>query len=421
VENSTQRTNKWQIPFFTIWTGQAFSLMGSRLVQFALVWWLTETTGSATVLATSTMVVILPGVILGPFAGALVDRWNRKRVMLAADAFVALVSVWLAYLFWAGSASVWHIYVALLARALGGAFHNPAMQASTSLMVPKEHLSRVAGLNQTLQGAMNIVAPPLGALLLSLLPMQGIMGIDVGTALLAILPLIFVAIPQPERPVAGADVERPSVWAEFCAGLRYVRGWPGLIAILVMAMLVNFVVNPAFSLMPLLVTDHFQGGALELGGLQSASGIGMLLGGLLLSVWGGFRRRIYTSLGGLIAGGLGVTVVGLAPSSALWLALAALFVVGFTQPLINGTLGAILQATVAPEMQGRVFTLVTSAATAMMPLSLAIAGPVADVVGVRPWYIAGGLVFALMGVVGFLVPVVVNIEKNGDVEPAPNP
>jgi DHA3 family macrolide efflux protein-like MFS transporter len=191
-------------------------------------------------------------------------------------------------------------------------------------------------------------------------------------------------------------------------------------AIVGMAMILNFVVNPAFSLMPLLVTDHFQGDALQLGGLQSASGVGMLLGGLLLSVWGGFRRRIYTALGGLLVGGLGVTVVGLAPSNGLWLAIGALFVVGFTQPLINGTIGAIMQATVAPEMQGRVFTLVTSAATAMMPLSLAIAGPVADVVGVRPWYIAGGLVFALMGAASFVVPAIVNIEQNrgADEEPA---
>src|SRR5512136_454961 len=114
--------SNWKIPFFAIWTGQAFSLIGSSLVQFALVWWLTATTGSATVLATGTLVAILPGVVLGPFTGALVDRWNRRTVMIAADGFIALVSIWLAYLFWTGSASVWHVYVAMLARALGEAF-----------------------------------------------------------------------------------------------------------------------------------------------------------------------------------------------------------------------------------------------------------------------------------------------------------
>jgi DHA3 family macrolide efflux protein-like MFS transporter len=327
---------------------------------------------------------------------------------------VALVSAWLAYLFWRGSLSVWHVYVAMLARSLGGAFHWPAMQASTSLMVPKEHLSRVAGLNQTMQGTLNIVAPPLGALLIGLLPMQGIMGIDVATALMAITPLLFVAVPQPRR-TAEASSEgggRPSIWSDLRAGLRYVWGWPGLMAILVMAMLINFVVNPAFSLMPLLVTDHFHGGALQLGGLESAWGIGVVLGGLLLSVWGGFRRRVYTSLGGLVISGAGILLTGLIPEEGFPLALATLFVTGFMNPLVNGPLFAILQATVAPEMQGRVFTLAGSLGSAMMPLSLAVAGPVADAFGVRPWYVIGGAIFCLLGIASFTVPAIVTIEDS---------
>jgi DHA3 family macrolide efflux protein-like MFS transporter len=287
------------------------------------------------------------------------------------------------------------------------------MQASTSLMVPKEHLSRVAGLNQTMQGALNIAAPPLGAILLSLLPIHGVLGIDVGTALIAITCLFLVAIPQPERTaVAGTD-RQGSVWDDFRAGLHYVRGWPGLMAVLLLAMIINFVVNPAFSLMPLLVTEHFQGGALELGWLEAAWGVGMLAGGLLLGIWGGFRRRVYTSLTGLVLAGVAIVVVGLAPEGGLVLAAGALAVAGFMNPLINGPLFAILQATVAPEMQGRVFTLVGSLASAMMPLSLAVAGPVADAIGIQPWYVIGGAVFALLGLGSFLVPAIVHIEDNG--------
>lgn len=196
------------------------------------------------------------------------------------------------------------------------------------------------------------------------------------------------------------------------AGLRYIAGWPGLLAILVMAMIINFVVNPAFSLMPLLVTDHSGGGALQLASLQSAWGVGMVVGGLVLSVWGGFKKRIYTSLSGLVVSGIGIMLVGLAPANGIELALAALLVAGFMNPMVNGPLFAILQGSVAPEMQGRVFTLVASLSSAMMPLSLVVAGPVADVVGVRPWYIVGGAVFALIGVIGFFVPVIVNLEEN---------
>jgi DHA3 family macrolide efflux protein-like MFS transporter len=423
MQKSDTLPRRWQVPFFTIWTGQAISLIGSRLVQFALVWWLTETTGSATVLATATLVAILPGVVLGPFAGALVDRWSRRKVMIAADAFIALVTAWLAYLAWSGNLDIWHVYIAMFARALGGAFHWPAMQASTSLMVPEEHLSRVAGLNHTMQGALNIIAPPLGAVLLSLLPLHGIMGIDLLTAALAITPLLFIAIPQPPRAQVpqGTAAPKPSVLADMREGLRYVAGWPGLLAVLAMAMIINFVVNPAFSLMPLLVTDHFEGDALQLASLQSAWGIGMVVGGLVLSVWGGFKKRVYTSLLGLVISGIGIMTVGLAPANGVEVALIALFVAGFMNPMVNGPLFAILQARVAPEMQGRVFTLVGSLSSAMMPLSLLVAGPIADAVGVRPWYIVGGAVFALIGAIAFFVPVIVNVEQNqnGHKEPEP--
>ncbi len=398
-------------PFFTIWTGQAISLLGSMLVQFALVWWLTASTGSARVLASATLVAILPGIFVGPFAGALVDRWNRRGLMIVADGIIALATVGLAYLFAVGAVRVWHIYVLMFVRATAGGFHWPAMRASTSLMVPERHLSRVEGLNQALQGLMNIVAPPLGALLLSLLPLQGVLAIDVGTAALAIAPLFFIAIPQPQRRSSQAQ-SKTSLWQDVGEGLRYVWSWPGLLGVGVMATLINFLFNPAFALLPLLVTQHFGGQALELGWLESALGIGVVVGGLILSAWGGFRRRILTSLMGLIGMGVGILFIGLAPASAFWLALGAMFLAGFMNPIVNGPLFAVLQARVAPEMQGRVFTVIQSAATAMSPLSLAVAGPVADTLGVRVWYVAGGLVCALMGAAAFFVPAIVHLEDN---------
>jgi MFS transporter, DHA3 family, macrolide efflux protein len=402
----------WKIPFFAIWTGQGISLLGSRLVQFALVWWLTQTTGSATVLATATMVAVLPGVILGPFTGTLVDRWNRRRVMIAADTFVALVALVLVILAWSGQLQVWHVYAAMLARAVGEGFHWTAMQASTSLMVPDQQLARIAGLNQTLHGTLNIAAPPLGALALAILPLHAILSIDVVTALTAVAPLLFIAVPQPvKQGVADAARGAAALWNETREGLRYVWGWSGLKAVLLLAMVINFVVNPAFALMPLLVTRHFGGEALQLGTLQSGYGIGMVLGGLLLSTWGGFRRRILTSLCGLVAAGVAIAGVGLAPSDLFVMAIVSMFLAGLMNPLINGPLFAILQSVVTPAMQGRVFTLVGSLATAMMPLSLAVAGPVSDLIGVRVWFILGGTTLALLGAGAFLIPAIVHLEE----------
>jgi len=407
---------KWAARFFGIWTGQAVSLIGSSVAQFALVWWVTKLTGSATVLATATMVAVLPGVFLGPIAGAYVDRLNRRRVMIAADGVVALAALALAYLFWSGSMQVWHLYVVMLVRAIGGSFHWPAMQASTTLMVPKEHLSRIAGLNQTLNGVMSIAGPPLGALLLAVMPLYGIMLIDVGTAALAIVPLLFAQIPQPQRSTgvqgAAADGKKQSIWTDVAEGLRYVWSWPGLFMILIAAMIINFVMAPASSLMPLLVTKHFHGDALQLGTLEAAWGIGVIAGGLFLSAWGGFRRRIYTTLLGVTLMGLGIILTGLAPSTMFWLAVTGNAIAGFMNPITNGPLFAVLQATVAPDYQGRVFTVVSSLASAMMPLSLAVAGPLADWLGISAWYVIGGLSCVAMGVVARFIPAIVNLEQN---------
>ena len=406
---------RWAPRFFAIWTGQAFSLLGSMLVQFALVWWLTQTTGSATVLAMATLVAVLPGIVIGPFAGALVDRWNRRLIMIVADSLIALVTLWLIYLYATGRMQVWQVYVAMFLRAALGGFHWPAMQSSTSLMVPKEHLARVAGLNQTMMGVMNIISPPLGALLLSVLPLGKVLAVDVVTAGLAVLPLLFVTIPQPERAASAAapGAARASVWADLRAGLRYVAGWPGLLAILVMAMAINFVVNPAFSLMPILVTKYFGLGALQLGWLESVWGIGVVVGGLVLSVWGGFKRRVVTSLLGIIGMGIGTLIVGLSPVGAFTMALMGMLVAGFMNPIVNGPFMAVMQSSVAPEMQGRVFSLIQSASLAMMPLSLLLAGPLADKLGVRVWYVAGGVLCIVIGALAFAVPAIMQVEENG--------
>jgi len=405
--------HNWAARFFTVWGGQAFSLFGSALVQFALVWHLTKQTGSATILATATLVAMLPQIVLGPFAGALVDRWNRRIIMMVADGVIALATVFLIYLFASGQVQIWHIYAIMMIRSLGGAFHYPAMQASTSLMVPEKYLMRISGANQTLQGAINIVAPPTGALLLEMLPMQGVLVIDIGTAMLAILPLAFIHIPQPVR---ANEIEQVSgsFMKDVREGLQYVASWPGLLAILIMATVINFLLTPTGALMPLLITKHFGLGALEFGLMDSAWGFGVIIGGLILSLWGGFKRKVATSMMGIIGIGLGVTVVGFAPGNMYWLAIAGIAFSGVMNPITNGPLFALVQSTVKPEMQGRVMSLIISAATAMSPLSLMVAGPLSDAIGIRSWFWFGGVICLLMGIAAFFVPAIMNVENNRD-------
>jgi DHA3 family macrolide efflux protein-like MFS transporter len=402
----------WSVRFFTIWTGQAFSLFGSALVQFALIWWLTQKTHSAVTLTMATLVGMLPQVFLGPFAGALVDRWNRRIIMIVADGSIALATLALAGLFATGQIQVWHVYLALAVRSLGGAFHFPAMSASTPLMVPEKHLTRISGMNQTLQGVIGMIAPPAGALLLEVLSTQGVLMIDVVTAAIAIAPLFFFSIPQPVRQVSEEHAEKSNLFTEVREGFQYIRGWTGLMAVLGMAFFLNFLLTPTGSLMPLLITNHFGKGALEFGLMDSASGLGMVLGGLLLSVWGGFKRKIATSMTGIVGIGFGVMLTGFAPAGLFWLAVAGTALSTFMLPIANGPLGAILQGNVRPDMQGRVMSLVGSVATAMTPLGLLIAGPFSDAFGIRTWYWVAGLLTILMGVGGFLTPVVMNVENN---------
>ena len=400
---------RWKARFFTIWTGQQLSIVGSRAAQFALVWWLTTTTGSATVLASAALVAMIPQIVLGPFVGALIDRWNRRVVMILADSFIALVGLWLAYLFWSGSMEVWHVYVVMLARSLGGAFHWPAMAASTTLMVPERHYTRIAGLNQTIHGLLTVLGPPLGAFLMSLLPLHGVMMVDVGTAAFAVAPLLFLSVPQPAREHVEA-VKARSFLANARDGLRFVFSWPGLLALLVGASILKIALMPAFSLSPLLIKDHFGGGASELGFFDAMAGVGMLAGGLALSVWGGFKRKIHTILVGLTGIGLACIVLGLTPSGMFWLAIGCVFVIGVMVSLTDAPVSALLQATVPPEMQGRVFALLGSLFSLTTPLGLAIAGPIADVTGVPFWFLLAGLICTATAVISFFIPALIHIE-----------
>jgi DHA3 family macrolide efflux protein-like MFS transporter len=405
-----ETASHWKLTFFAFWLTQALSLFGSGLASFALVWWITESTGSATLLATASLAALLPGVLFGPIAGALVDRLNRKWIIIISDAVSALFALLLAVLFWTNSIQLWHIYLINSMRAVAGAFQFPAVQSSTSLMVPKEQLARVAGLNQALQGVTMIATPPLGALLLSILPIHSILGIDMLSAVVAICLLLTIAIPQPMIHHATTRVVA-TVWQDLRAGFSFLRRWPALLSVMCIAALLNLVLTPAFTLVPILVTQHFHGSALQLGWINAAYGFGIIGGGAVLGVWGGFKRRILTSLLGLIGLGVGSFLIGFSPKDAYGIAVAGMALVGMMNTFANGPFFAILQSIVPPEMQGRVFTVLMSVSMMIAPFGLALAGPLADRFGVQLWYILGALICGLMVTWIVLSPALMHLEE----------
>jgi MFS transporter, DHA3 family, macrolide efflux protein len=392
---------QWTVTFFTFWFTQAISLIGSGLASFALVWWITQSTGSATVLATASLTAMLPGIVLGPLIGALVDRLDRKWVIIISDGVSATMALLLVILFWTDGIQLWQIYVINVLRGLAGSFQFPAVQASTSLLVPKEQLARIAGLNQSLQGLTMVATPPLSALLLSLLPMHSILGIDFFTAVIAISLLFAVRIPQPRLDQKSTNITG-TVWQEMRAGISFLTRWPTLLSVMGIAALLNLVLTPAFLLTPILVTRHFNGSALQVAWINAAYGLGLLGGGALLGVWGGFKRRILTSLLGVTGLGVGSFLIGVAPSNGYWMALTGMVIVGMMNAFANGPFFAILQSVIPSEIQGRVFTVLMSVSMAMAPVGLALAGPVADRFGIRVWYALGTLVCGLMAAwIGF--------------------
>ncbi len=402
----------WKRRFFTIWTGQAISLLGSQVVHFAIVWYLTEQTGSATVLTIATLFGVLPGVILSPIAGTLVDRSNRRLVMILADALIGLVRLAGVFLFATGAIEVWHIYLMSFVGSAAGSFQHPAMAASTALMVPRKHLSRVAGMNQTLHGAISIAAAPLGALLMGLTSIANMLLMDFATMLLAVIPLFFIPIPQPEAAQpAQSRSAKPSLMSDLKEGVRYILTWPGLALIILMAMALNFLISPAMSLLPLLVTEHFGGNEVQLALLNTIMGAGMLVGGLILSAWGGFKKRILTTFMGLSISGAALAAFGLVPAHLFFLALISFGIANLMMPLVNGPIRAVTQAAVAPEMQGRVFSLMSTGTTLAMPIGLLLAGPISDTIGIQTWFIVAGAGMGLAGLLGFLTPALREIES----------
>ena len=240
--------------------------------------------------------------------------------------------------------------------------------------------------------------------------MQAVLAVDVGTAFLAIAPLFVVRVPQPQREEVPEGTGRPSMVADLREALRFLRAWPALLLVIAVAVLVNLLIFPALSLQPLLVTEHFGGDALQLAWFQSAFGVGMLSGGVTLGVWGGFKRKSLTGLLALALSGAGFAVIGLAPSDAFPLALGAMFFAWFMNPIANGALMAVLQVIVPAEMQGRVFTLLQSAAGARIPLGLIIAGPLAEVLSVQSWFLIAGITMAVMGTGALFVPAITRLD-----------
>ena len=379
----------WQLRFWAIFGGQALSLVGSALTQFVLLWWITDTTGSISALAIAGMVALLPQALLSPLGGTFADRYSRRLLMIIADAVSALCMVVLIALFLSGRIELWHAYAMMFIRSCMQAFQAPAAAASMAMLVPKGFLPRAAGLNQSLQSFTTVASAPLGALAISVMPMGWALSIDVVTALLGIVPLLIFRIPQ---IAAGAAV---SLWREFREGVDLVWSNPGLRRLYALMGAVVLVIMPSFTLVPLLVKEHFAGGAPQVALMEGLAGVGMVLGGVVVAVLAP-RRQVPWILWGFAASCLTLALTGLMPSHFFTAAVVWWVVSGFTFIIGNAPLTALLQASIPNHLQGRALSLLTMVMGLAAPVGLALATPLGELIGIR-W------LFVLMGCLGGLI------------------
>lgn len=365
--------SRGMITFLLLWSGQVVSTLGSSLTGFALSVWVYQQTGSATRFALIALVTMLPGILLSPVAGALVDRWDRRWALIVADTGAAISSLTLALLLRLDRLELWHIYPLLALSSSFSAFQFPAFSAATSLLVPRRHLGRASGMTQMGAGIAEIVAPVLAGALVVTIGLWGVLLIDVATFLFAITVLLFVRIPRPEASAVGI-ASRGSLLSEAAFGWTFIRQRPGLLALL----LLFATTHVGLGMMQVLVTPMILSftTADVLGRVLSVAASGMLAGSVLMTVWGGPRRRVAGILGFLLLQGIVLMFGGLRPNAVLIAASGFVFL--FCTPLIIGSSQAIWQSKTPPDLQGRVFAVRRMIAWSTLPLAYLIAGPLAD-------------------------------------------
>ncbi|MCS6844702.1 MAG: MFS transporter [Caldilineales bacterium] len=407
--------------FLLVWVGQVISVLASSMSHFGLTIWMFQQTGSATALGLLQVAFIVPFLILSPVAGVLVDRHNRKLMMMVSDLAAAVATGGILLLLALDRLAFWHLYVAAALNGLGNTFQWPAYSAAISTMVPKEQYSRANGLMSLLEAGPGVLAPLMAGALLPIIGLVGILSLDMVTFFVAIAALAIVVVPRPKASAAGAEA-RGSVWQEAVYGFRYIFRRPGLLGLQLVFFFGNLFGGMAYTLLAPMVLARTGNNSVALGVVQSAGAVGAVVGGVVMSVWSGFRRRVHGVLLGWALSAVGVALLGVARTVGQWI--PAAFFAAVVSPLVNTSNQALWQAKVPPDVQGRVFSARRLIAWFTTPISPVIAGTLADfvfepamqgdtalaaafggLVGTGPG--AGmGLLVVLCGLLGLAVPLV---------------
>jgi MFS family permease len=359
--------------FLIVWFGQLVSLTGSGLTSFALGVWVYKSTGSVTQFSLILLSAMLPYILISPVAGALVDRWNRRWCMIVSDSGAGITTAVLALLLATGSLEIWHIYLAVSLSSVFKAFQLPAYTASTSMLIPKKYLPRASCVVRSGEACAQLISPLLAGVLLGIVKLQGVILIDLVTFLFALTTLLLVRFPNTKTAAVSED-GKASIWQDVVYGWTYIAVRPGLLVLLILFALDNFVTGVVEVLLTPLVLTFAS--VTELGTIQSIGGVGMVLGSLAMTIWGGPRSLICGIFAFDLFAHMIILAFGLRTSLPLFALLNFLFF--FSMPIINGCCDAIFLRKVAPEVQGRVFATIKMIWMSCIPLAYVVAGPLAE-------------------------------------------
>ena len=398
----------WKQRFFTIYAGQAVSLITSAILQMAIIFYITEKTGSAMVLSIASLIGFLPYAVLGPAIGVLVDRYNRKTIMIIADLIIAIAGAVLAFIALYMEIPIWMIMVVLFIRSVGTAFHSPALSAVTPLLVPEDQLTKCAGYSQSLQSISYIISPAAAAFLYSIWELNAIIAIDVFGAIVAIIALALIEIPK-------LDVEKQELSLSFIKemkdGFYILKENKGLFALLLIGTLYMLVYMPINALYPLISMEYFKGTPMHVSITEIAYASGMLIGSMLLGLFGSYKKRIILITASIFMMGASLTISGLLPPSGFVVFALCCAIMGLSVPFYSGVQTALFQERIKPEYLGRVFSLTGSIMSLAMPVGLILSGLFADRIGVSNWFLISGILIIGIAMICPFISVIKGLDE----------
>lgn len=379
-------TNETYIQYLLFFMGQLISIIGSSVVFFAVIWWITIESESAVFISISSALSFLPQLIMIPVAGTLSDMWDRKKTIIVSDTMQALTTFIIILSFMLGRPSLWIVIIMNSIRGVFNTFHRPAVNAIIPLMVPREKLSRLNGFRMLSSNAITILSPGISAWLLNVMTFQQILWIDVITFGLAMVPLLFISIPKIKN--TSQRKEKNDFWSNFKGGFTTVKQTPGLLTLGIWSALLNFLIVPFNVLMPYFVRFAHGGAETDLALVVTGTQLGFILGSLIMTVKKKWKNHIaviiYTGFGFCI----GNFIASVAPSQNFWMIAAGRLIFGATISMGLSSYMTIMQTAVSKDKQGRIFSFDNFISTAITPISTLLAGPIVDKIGIVPVFIA---------------------------------